>query len=93
MSDKMELSQEHVLQVAVQIAEPDFQMPPEAIPYWEVAGTLITNTRLTLGNEMAFSILLSRIMRELRRAYGVKVAMETLQGFLDTMDTASLHDR
>jgi hypothetical protein len=91
MSDQPELN-EAPTQVTVAVADPDFRIPPEALPYWEVTGLLITNTRVTLGNEMAFSIMLSRITRELRRAYGLQCAIETLRRFLDTMDEASRYD-
>jgi hypothetical protein len=91
MSDQPEHNQEQK-HVAVIMSDPDFRMPPEAIPYWDLTRALIKHTRFTLGNELAFSILLSQIMRELRRAYGVEAAIKTLQGFMDTMDKAAQYD-
>lgn len=91
MSDEIDRDEEQN-QVAVALAAPDFRISPAAVPYWEVAGMLIANTRANLGNEMAFSIMLSRTMRELRRVYGVKCAIETLQGFIDTTEDAAKYD-
>jgi hypothetical protein len=72
---------------------PNYRAPADAIVLWQHAGTLIEVARARMTDrELLFSVLLSRVTRELRREYGDAAAKAMLQGFVDTMDHAAQGD-
>lgn len=59
-------------------------MGPTDQAAWEAVGALVGTLQRAIGSDMAFSLVLSRVTREMRRAYGTENAKAVLQGFLDT---------
>jgi hypothetical protein len=80
---------------AVEVSVPDaeFRLPPAATEMWDAMGELISISQSTLGNDMAFSVLLSRLTRELRRLHGTDAATDVLRGLMATMTEAAQYDR
>jgi hypothetical protein len=76
------------------VPDPDYRAPPDAVVLWRHTGTLIEVARINMPDrELLFSVLLSRVTRELRREYGDATAKAMLQGFVDTMAAAAEGDR
>jgi hypothetical protein len=72
----------------VYVPPADYRVPPVAMEYRAVIGVLLQEARRELGDDLAFSVFLSRVMRELRVVGGPKVA-DILRGFADTMEEAA----
>lgn len=80
-------------EIKVIVAEDDYRAPETAIRWWDKIGDLMAEAEQGLGRDMAYSVILSRIARELRRELGVEAARTAFQGFADTMDKAAPGDR
>lgn len=59
---------------------------------WDMLGVLIGTCRQQLGDDAAFSVILSRVTRELRRAVGPDEAAAILHGLADTQHEAAKAD-
>jgi len=71
----------------------EYRMDVDAAILWNKTGLLINVARgQRLEDELIFSVILSRVMRELRRKHGPAVARDVLRGFIDTMDAAAAND-
>lgn len=58
---------------------------------WNLTGVLIQKMIGQIGEDMTFSIILSRVTREARRLYGVEVTQKLLREFIDTMPDDVAH--
>lgn len=71
-------------QTTVTIPSRDFRLDdPKAVHLWDFLREVIDQARADLGDEMAFSIVLSRVGRELRRAVGPDEAAIVLHQIAD----------
>jgi hypothetical protein len=61
-----------------EIPSRDFRMTAKQGDLWNLLQVIIDNARAELGDDMAFSIVLSRASRELRRVLGPEGAAATL---------------
>jgi hypothetical protein len=59
---------------------------------WDLLGVLITTTRAQLGDDDAFSVVFSRVTRELRRVVGPDETAAILRGLADTQHEAAKAD-
>jgi hypothetical protein len=59
---------------------------------WRQTGILLETSHKFLKSEMVFSIMLSRIAKDMRRAFGPGIAEKIMRGFADTMDAAGKGD-
>jgi hypothetical protein len=59
---------------------------------WDLLGVLITTARAQMGDDAAFSVILSRVTRELRRVVGPDEAAAILNGLADTQHEAAKAD-
>ena len=97
--EKMRLRYKAMIQeganvVEVKVPDAEFRVTdPKAQAARDFMGSIIFGMQADLGHDLTFSILLSCLTREMRRAYGTDAAKEVLQGFLETMDTAAQYDR
>jgi hypothetical protein len=66
--------------------------PADAEKYWDRQVDLLTEARAELGNETAFSVILSSTLNELRRLMGTRCAMQVVQDFVDLMPEAATFD-
>lgn len=78
----------------VQIPEPVWRADDdELIASWLGTGGWLHLLREKHGEDMAFSLMLSRVARELRVKRGVAVARQVFQEFADGMEDAAKHDK
>jgi hypothetical protein len=61
--------------------------------YWLGTGGWISAIRRELGDDMAFSIVLSRVSRDLRRTVGIEDAKRIFHEMAATMEEAAEGDR
>lgn len=79
--------------MTVMVPEPDYRMSSAQTEVWNAFGMFIDLSRRGLRDDGAlFSVLLSRLSRELRREYGLADAKAAFHGIADTMDKAAQHD-
>lgn len=79
--------------VNVSAAGPEHRATPEQQVVWDALGALISATRVMLNDdEAAFTVLLSRLSREMRRVYGLADAQAAFRGIADTMPAAAEFD-
>jgi len=83
------------VEVEVVVPHHEFRFPhSEASEHaWVSMGTLFESAREDLGEETAFSVLLSRLTREMRRYIGSEAAAEVLRGMAATMGQAARYDQ
>jgi hypothetical protein len=80
--------------VEVIVPDAEFRVGPTERILWDAVGSLFREARERgLPTDMIYSVMLSRIMRELRQEHGLEAAIETVAGLLATMREASQHDR
>jgi hypothetical protein len=82
-----------ILDIETMVPEPDYRADIDMRVFWDKLGVLINVGRDHLDQERLHSVLLSRVMRELRRDLGVAGARTVLQGYLDTMEQGAEGDR
>jgi len=70
-----------------------YQADADMTALWEEVGALFEVAKQRLGFDVAISVILSRVTRELRREHGVDGAKETLRQYIETMAKASEGDR
>lgn len=80
------------MKVTVVVADKDYSAGDEVRTYWEGTGGWYHAVRNALGTDMAFSVILSRMARELRREVGIEGAGAVLRQFAETMDEAAEAD-
>lgn len=77
----------------VTVPSPDFRVDdPKAQFLWYSLRITIDQARAEFGNDMAFSIILSRVSRELRRCVGIEDAAEIFHGLAATQAEAAQAD-
>lgn len=76
----------------ITVADLDFRANEEMAACWHGTGGWFVLMQRQIGKEMAYSIMLSRISRELRRDYGLDEAKKVLRDVADTMDQVSEAD-
>jgi hypothetical protein len=59
---------------------------------WDTLGAIIKTAREGLGDDVAFSVVLSRVTRELRRGVGPDETADILRGLADTQHEAAKAD-
>jgi hypothetical protein len=60
---------------------------------WEATGDFVAKVqRLFRNDERAFSLILSRVGREMRRTWDAETAQKVMQGIIDTMPAAAAND-
>lgn len=79
--------------VTVKIPDDDYRMDPRTALMWDMLGKLITMSREELGDDMTFTVFLSRISRELRRVVGPDGAATALRKMADTQHEIARADR
>lgn len=79
--------------VTVTVPSDDYRMDPKTAYLWDLLGHLISVSRKELGDDMTFTVFLSRISRELRRVVGPDGAAEALHKMADTQHDAARADR
>lgn len=79
--------------ISVEVPPPDYRTSSPETELWDSIGGLIALARHAVGDDMAFSIVLSRVSRELRRVAGTTNAKTIFQGMADTMEEAAENDR
>lgn len=60
--------------------------------WWDRMGEFIATARAAIGDDLAFSVIMSRVARELRRDLGVEGAKQVFRGMIDTMAAAKEGD-
>lgn len=63
-----------------------FASDPDTIILWQKTGAIIDLAMKHMARGMVFSVMLSRLTREVRWAYGEHTAKRLLQGFVDTTE-------
>lgn len=79
--------------ISIEVPPPDYRINPQESALWDTIGGVIDIARRAVGNDMAFSIVLSRVARELRRVAGIADAKTVFQAMADTMEEAAKNDR
>jgi hypothetical protein len=80
--------------MGVTIPPDGFRMTdPKAVRLWVALRTLIQQAQADLGDDMAFSIILSRIGRELRRRLGPDETAQILHNLASQQTTIATLDR
>jgi len=80
------------MKVTVVVPDKDYHAGDEVRPYWEGTAGWYRVVRNALGDDMAFSVILSRMARELRREVGIEGAGAVFRQFAETMDEAAKAD-
>lgn len=70
----------------------EFTADPEQKRYWVAVGLVIDYARRDLGDDMGFSIFLSRLTRELRMTIGMAATAQLLHEFADKQPEAAFYD-
>jgi hypothetical protein len=78
--------------VKVIVPDTDFRADDEARTFWSGTRGWFCVVRCQLGTEMAYSVILSAIGRQLRRDVGVEEAKQVFRDMADTMDEAAKAD-
>lgn len=69
------------------------EMGPAETFIWDTYGEMHNQAVTMIGADMAFSILLSRAAREVRRRLGTEAAKAVFTEMARTMDEAAKYDR
>lgn len=77
----------------VTVPPPTFRTGQLEAALWDSIGQQIDTARNQLGDDMAFSVILSRVARELRRKGGIAMARDVFLGMVETMEEAAKNDR
>jgi hypothetical protein len=80
-------------QIEVFAPAADFSSDADMTVLWHKIGVLIQVGIEHIGPSRTYSVLLSRVTREMRRELGTDGARAALQGFVDTMGQAAAGDR
>jgi hypothetical protein len=79
--------------MTVTVPGPDYRMSPAQAAVWDAFGAFIGMARRALPNDGgAYTVLLSRLSREMRREYGLEDAKAAFHGIADTMEEAAKFD-
>lgn len=78
--------------ISVSVPTEDTPLPPGARELWKASEQMIAAACVELGDDMAFSVILSRVTRELRRRLGVDGAAQVLRQLADTMPDVAKFD-
>lgn len=70
----------------------DFRADDQTRTFWFGTGGWISLVRRELGDDLAFSVILSRVSSDLRKAVGVEAAKQAFIGVAETMDDAAKGD-
>jgi hypothetical protein len=70
----------------------DYRASDQMRSFWLGTGGWISAVRRELGDDMAFSVILSRVSRDLRKAIGVEAAKQVFIDMAATMDEAAKGD-
>lgn len=77
----------------VEVAPANYAANAAMRALWIRTGAVIDGTRESMAFEAVVSVMLSRLTREMRRAYGTEHAKFVLQRFVDTMEDLAENDR
>jgi hypothetical protein len=80
------------MDVKVTVPPADYRADPEASSLWMGTGGWFHVVRKQLGDQMAFSVILSRVARDMRKVYGVEVTRQAFEGVAATMEEAAKND-
>lgn len=69
-----------------------YQATSQQYTYWMGTGGWITFVKRALGDDDAFSVILSRVAREMRRTYGPDQAKALFLEFAESMHEAAAFD-
>ncbi len=78
--------------VAVAVPPSTIDLLPAAKEVWDATGAFLELAFQSVGDEMAYSVVLSRVMREMRRQVGAEGTKQCLEGYIATMDQAAAGD-
>lgn len=78
--------------IRVEVPGPEFRMSDDEARLWDLMGKIIGAAQVHVGRDRAFSVILSRTTRELRRELGRDGAKLALRAIIDTMDEAARYD-
>lgn len=79
-------------EVTAKVPPADYRADPELAGLWLGTGGWFRVVRKQLGDEMAFSVILSRVARDMRKVYGIEVTRQAFEGAAATMEEAAKHD-
>jgi hypothetical protein len=78
--------------VKVIVPDTDFRADDDARTFWSGTRGWFYCVRHVVGTEMAYSVILSAIARQLRRDFGIEEAKQVFRDMADTMDEAAKAD-
>lgn len=80
------------MEVEVKVPPGDYRADPEVSGLWMGTGGWFHVVRKQLGDDMAFSVILSRVARDMRKVYGIEAARQAFEGVAATMEEAAKND-
>jgi hypothetical protein len=78
--------------IKVMVAGLDYRADDQMRKFWFGTGGWISAARRQLGDDVAFSVILSRVSRDLRKAVGIEAAKRVFIDVAETMDEAAKGD-
>lgn len=78
--------------VDVFVPPADWRMGNKERVLWQATGLVFEGGKISVGFDMAISIMLSRLSTELRREKGLDMAMEAFRKIAETMPVAATMD-